>query len=58
MMWLFLIFKMLTSALCLPHRLFSISEMTVMTKMEWFFILGTKNGKKKSRDQSGNEVKI
>ena len=47
MMWLFLIFKMLTCALRLPHRLFSISEITVMTKMEWFFILGTKNGKKK-----------
>ena len=47
MMWLFLIFKMLSCVFCLPRRLFSVCEMMVGTKMERFFILGTKSGKNK-----------
>ena len=47
MMWLFLIFKMLSCVLCLPRKLFSVSEMMVGTKMERFLILGTKSGKNK-----------
>ena len=47
MRWIFLIFKMLTCTFRLPHRLFSVREMTVGIKMERFFILGTKSGKKK-----------
>ena len=46
-MWLFLIFKMLSCVFCFPCKLFSVSEMTVKTKMERFLILGTKSGKNK-----------
>ena len=40
-------FQCANSALRLPRRLFFVSEMTVGTKMERFFILGTKSGKNK-----------
>ena len=40
MMWLFLIFKMLTCTFRLSHRLFSVSEITVGSKMEQFFNFG------------------
>ena len=32
-------------ALCLPHNIFSVSEMAVGTKIECVFHFGTKNGK-------------
>ena len=53
-MMIFLIFKMLTCTFHLPHRLFSVSEMIVVIKMEWFLILRTTNGKKKI----GNKVEM
>ena len=46
------------SALRLPRRLFSISKMTVGTKMEHFFLFWGLKVEKKSKDQSENWVKM
>ena len=49
MTWIFLIFKMLTCVFPLPCKLFSVSGIIVGTKMEQFFILENKSGKKKKK---------
>ena len=51
-------FQCANSALCLPRKLFSISEMTIRAKMELFLILGTKSSENKIQGPNGSHLKM